>query len=82
MAMIALDAPRKKEVPVGSIEARWMINEGDKSEYIREAKKQPKMQALMEQQAEQRLADEKVAQENAKLEAAARAARLKQLGLA
>jgi len=81
MSMVALDAPRKKVVPTGSLEARWMVNEGDAAEYIKAAKKHPKMQAMMDTQAEQRVADEKVAKETAALEAAARAARLKQLGM-
>ncbi len=80
MAMVALDAPRKKTVPVGSIEARWMIQESEVDMYLKDAKKHPKMQALMADQAEQRLDDEKKAKETAALEAAARQARLKQLG--
>lgn len=82
MAMVALDAPRKKIVPTGSIEARWMVDEGEASEYIREARKHPKMQALMENQAKDRLADEKKAAENAAIEAAVRKSRLAAVGLA
>lgn len=82
MTMLALDAPRTKQVPNGSIEARWMVNEGDVADYIKAAKKQPKMQELMKSQAEDRLADEKKARETAALELAARTTRLKQLGLA
>jgi len=81
VTMVALDAPRRKVVPTGSIEARWMANEGDVSEYMKGAKKQPKMQALMEGQAEDRLADEKRSAETAKLEAAAKLSRLKAVGL-
>lgn len=81
MTMVALDAPREKVVPVGSIEARWMVNEGDVSEYLKGAKKHPKMQALMKREAEDRLADEKRSAETAKLEAAARLSRLKAVGL-
>lgn len=58
MAMVALNAPRTKVVPADSLEARWMVNEDEAEEYIRDAKKHPKMQALMERQAEDRLADE------------------------
>jgi len=82
MAMVALDAARTKIVPTGSLEARWMVNEGDAADYIADAKKHPKMQALMKAQAEQRLEDEKRAKETAALETAHRAARLKQLGYA
>jgi len=82
MAMVALDAARTKIVPTGSIEARWMVNEGESAEYIADARKHPKMQALMKAQAEQRLEDEKRAKETAALEVAARQTRLKQLGLA
>lgn len=81
MTMVALDAPRTKVVATGSIEARWMVNEGDVAEYLKGAKKHPKMQAAMKAQAEQRAEDEQHAKEIAALEAAARAARLKQLGL-
>jgi meiotically up-regulated gene 157 (Mug157) protein len=56
--MVALDAPRKKVVPTGSIEARWLVDEGEVPEYLAYAKKQPKMQALMEEQAKLRLEDE------------------------
>lgn len=82
MAMVALDAPRKKIVPAGSIEARWMVEEGEANDMIRDAKKQPKMQAVMEEQAKERLADEKKAAEQAALEAAARRSRLASVGLA
>ena len=82
MAMVALDAPRKKVVPAGSIEARWMVDEGEASEFIKDAKKHPKMQALMEEQAKERLADERKAAEQAALESAARKARLAAVGLA
>lgn len=58
MTMVALDAPRKKIVPTGSLEARWMVDEGDVAEFIKEAKKQPKMQDLMETEAKQRIEDE------------------------
>lgn len=82
MAMVALDAARTKVVPNGSIEARWMVEEGEVSEYLKDAKKHPKMQALMKEQAEQRLADEKVSAETAAIEASARKSRLKAVGLA
>jgi len=82
MTMVALDAPREKVVETGSIEARWLVNEGDASTYIREAKKQPKMQALMKSQAKDRLADERKAAEQAALEAAARKSRLQAIGFA
>lgn len=59
MTMVALDAPRKKVVPTGSIQARWMVDEGEVAAYLEDARKQPKMQALMGDQAEQRLEDEK-----------------------
>lgn len=81
MTMVALDAPRTKVVPTGSIEARWMVNEGDVAEYLKGAKKHPKMQAAMKEQAEQRLEAEKAARETAALEAAARKARLQAVGL-
>lgn len=80
MAMVALDAPRTKVVPTGSLEARWMVNEGDVSEYIKAAKKAPKMQDLMKAEAKQRQDDEDEAKKTAALEAGARTARLKQLG--
>ena len=82
MAMVALDAPRKKVVPKGSLEARWMVDEGEVDAYLKDAKKQPRMQAFMEDQAAQRLADEKKAKEQAALEAAAKQQRLKAIGLA
>lgn len=82
MTMVALDAPRTKTVPVGSLEARWMVNEGDVTDYLKNAKKHPKMQALMKDQAEQRLEDEKKAAEQAAVEKAARQSRLKAVGLA
>jgi hypothetical protein len=82
MAMVALDAPRTKVVPTGSLEARWLVNEGDVSEVLKHAKKHPKMQALMKAEAEQRLEAEKVAAEQAALEKAARLSRLKAVGLA
>ena len=81
MTMVALDAPRTKIVPTGSIEARWMVNEGDVSEVLKHAKKHPKMQALMKDQADDRLADEKRSAETARLEAAAKLSRLKAVGL-
>lgn len=59
MTMVALNAERSKVVPVGSLEARWMVNEGDASDYIKAAKKHPKMQALMREQEAARLEDEK-----------------------
>ena len=72
MSMVALDAPRTKVVPTGSIEARWMVNEGDASDYIKEARKAPKMQELMTQEAAGRLEAEK---ESAKVAAADKARR-------
>jgi hypothetical protein len=57
--MVALDAPRKKVVPIGSLEARWMVDEGEVAEYLKDAKKHPKMQTLMADEAEKRLEDEK-----------------------
>ena len=59
MAMVALNAERTKVVERGSLEARWLVNEEDVAECIRHAALQPKMQALMRQQAEARLEDEK-----------------------
>jgi hypothetical protein len=82
MTMVALDAPRKKVVPLGSIEARWLFQEGDVADAKKYAAKHPKMQALMEAEAETRLEDEKKAKETAALEGAARRARLKELGFA
>jgi hypothetical protein len=82
MPMVALDAPRKKIVPMGSIEARWVVEQGEVDAYIKDAKKQPRMQALMEEQAAQRLADEKKAKEQAAIEAAAKQQRLKAIGFA
>lgn len=82
MAMVALDAARTKVVPTGSIEARWMVNEGDVADVLKAAKKQPKMQALMKAQEAARLEDEKHSAEQARLEAAARVSRLKAVGLA
>jgi len=81
MTMVALDAPRKKVVETGSIEARWMVNEGDVADVLKHAKKHPKMQAFMEAEARERLEDEKRSAETAKLEAAARSSRLKAVGL-
>lgn len=82
MAMVALDAPMKKVVPAGSLEARWLVNEGEVGEYQKHARKHPKMQALMEEQAKARIEDEKRSKETAALEAAARKTRLAQLGMA
>lgn len=82
MAMVALDGARTKIVPTGSLEARWLVNEGEVEMYVKDAKKHPKMQALMKAQAERRLEDEKRAKETAALEAAVRAQRLKALGAA
>lgn len=83
MAMVALNADRTEVVKdPGAIEARWMVNDGDVGAYLKEAKKHPKMQELMRAEAEKRLEDEKLAAENAALEKAARAARLKRLGYA
>lgn len=82
MAMVALNADRTKVVNTGSIEARWLVDEGEVADVMREARKHPKMQALMKDEADKRLADEKVSKENAALEKAARTARLKQLGMA
>jgi len=81
MTMVSLDAPRKKVVPDGSIEARWRVNEGDVADVLKHAKKHPKMQAFMEAQAKDRLEDEQHSVETAKLEAAARSSRLKAVGL-
>jgi ABC-type dipeptide/oligopeptide/nickel transport system ATPase component len=80
VAMVAMNADRTAVVEAGSIEARWMVNDGDVSEYLKHAKKHPRMQELMRAEAEKRLEDEKLAAENAALEKAARARRLKQLG--
>jgi hypothetical protein len=80
--MVALNADMTKVVPTGSLEARWMVQEGEVHEYQKHAKKHPKMQALMREQADKRLADEKRAKETAALEEAARQSRLKQLGFA
>lgn len=82
MAMVALDAPMTKVVPLGSLEARWLVNEGEVEMYTKHAKKHPRMQALMKDQAAQRLEDEKRAKEQAALEAAARQSRLKAIGFA
>lgn len=82
MGMIALDAARTKVVPADSIEARWLVNEGEASDFIRHAKKHPKMQALMREQQAEREKSQKLAAQQAALEAAAREARLKQLGYA
>jgi hypothetical protein len=60
MTMVALDAPRKKVVPVGSLEARWMVDEGEVADYLKDARKHPKMQALMADQADARIEDEKI----------------------
>ena len=72
MTMVALDAPRTKVVKTGSLEARWMVDEGEVAEYLKEAKKQPKMQALMAEQAADRLEDEKRSAEAAAQEKARR----------
>jgi hypothetical protein len=82
MAMVAMNADRTKVVEADSIEARWMVNDGDVAEYLKHAKKHPKMQELMRAEAEKRLEDEKKSAEDAALEKAARAARLKRLGYA
>ena len=76
MTMVALDAPRTKVVPTGSIEARWMAQEGDVSDYIKGAKKHPKMQALMKDEAEARLEGEKRSAATAAAERAHRAAKV------
>jgi hypothetical protein len=81
MAMVAMNADRTSVVDTGAIEARWMVNDGDVGDYLKHAKKHPRMQELMRAEAEKRLEDEKLAAENAALEKAARARRLKQLGL-
>jgi hypothetical protein len=73
MTMVALDAPRKKVVPLGSLEARWLVDEGEVSEYLKDAKKHPKMQALMAVEADKRLEDEKKAVERLAEEKAYRA---------
>lgn len=73
MTMVALDAPRTKVVPTGSIEARWMVNEGDVADVLKHARKHPKMQALMKDEAEARAEDEKRSAQIAKDEAAYRA---------
>lgn len=73
MTMVALDAPRKKVVPTGSIEARWLVDEGEVAEYLKDAKKHPKMQELMSGEAEKRLQDEKTAVERLAEEKAYRA---------
>jgi hypothetical protein len=82
MGMVAMNADRTAVVDAGSIEARWMVNDGDVGDYMKHAKKHPKMQELMRAEAEKRLEDEKTAAENAALEKAARQRRLKTLGLA
>lgn len=82
MPMVALDAPMKNVVPRDSIEARWMVDEGEVARYKDHAKKHPKMQAHMVDQAKARLEDEKRAAETAALEASARTERLKQIGYA
>jgi hypothetical protein len=82
MAMVGMNADRTKVVDAGAIEARWMVQDGDVNDYLKHARKHPKMQELMRAEAEKRLEDEKTAAENAALEAAARAARLKRLGVA
>ena len=74
MAMVALDAARTKVVPAGSIEARWMVNEGEASEFIADARKHPKMQEQMNAQAAQRAADEKEAASRAAADKARRSA--------
>lgn len=73
MTMVAMDAPRTKVVPTGSIEARWMVNEGDVADVLKHARKHPKMQALMKDEAEARAEDEKRSAQIAKDEAAYRA---------
>lgn len=75
MTMVALDAARRKIVPTGSLEARWMVDEDEAEDCIREAKKHPKMQALMDKYAEWRLADEARSAGRAADEAAYNAAR-------
>jgi meiotically up-regulated gene 157 (Mug157) protein len=80
--MVAMNADRTKVVETGSLEARWIVNDGDVKAYIEHARKHSKMQELMREQADKRLEDEKLAAENAALEKAARAARLKRLGYA
>jgi len=83
MAMVAMNADRTEVVKdPGAIEARWMVNDGDVKTYLEHARKHPKMQELMRAEAEKRLEDAKTAVETAALEAAARKARLKRLGLA
>jgi hypothetical protein len=82
VAMVAMNADRTKVVEAGSIEARWMVQDGDVNEILKHARKHPRMQEVMRAEAEKRLEDEKLAAENAALEAAARVARLKRLGMA
>jgi hypothetical protein len=65
--MVALDAARRRVVPMGSLEARWIVDEDEVEAYIRDAAQQTRMQALMDQQAEARLADEKASLERAEL---------------
>jgi len=75
MGMVALNAERSLVVERGSLEARWLVNEEDAAEYIADAKRHPKMQALMRQQAEARLADEARSAAIAEAERAYRASR-------
>jgi hypothetical protein len=61
--MVALNHDRTKVVPPEALEARWMVQEGEVANYLKEAKKQPRMQALMQEQEADRLkAEEKSAE--------------------
>lgn len=61
MTMIALDAARTRAVPAGSLEARWLVDEGEVAEYVKAAAREPLMQALMVEQAKARLSQEEAA---------------------
>lgn len=65
MTMVALNDDRTKVVGVGSIEARWLVNEGDVSEYQKHARSQPKMQAKMKAEGEERIRAQAEAAKNA-----------------
>lgn len=72
--MVALDAARRRLVPMGSLEARWLVDEDEVDLYIKDAATQPLMQAEMDRQAARRLEDEAASAEMAELMAAHREA--------
>ncbi len=70
MAMVALNFDRTAVVDTGSLQARWMVQEGEVGEFMKEARKHPKMQELMRAQEATRLEDEVKSAERAAAEAA------------